>query len=683
MSQPPAYNPQHAFVADSATLANFPGQALDVEFQSVKATTDAIETNLALIQRDDGALANSVVGYDQLSLSLQTNALAPAAPWATATTYAADRLVITNSSLYRALIAHTSGVFATDLAAGKWALVGVLPTSPPTTDASQLTSGILPAARLPNPAPTTLGGVKSLASAASKWLKSIGTDGTPTQTQPAFSDLSGNIALSQMNSGTGANSSTYWRGDGSWATLVGGQVYDTRAAVAAATIPAIVNQVQTAGYLAVGDGGGSIATNAAYKRVGSLPAHSGYIQSADGAYWELTGSRVSVRQFGAVPVVSNLDTDPDAAAAINLCMAYCNLKQSNMLIPAGQWPLDSAITSPTFIIEINGAQGGGQPTVLYKRYVEADANKGIISLGAWGATITDIQVAAKAGTSGGSGLSAILPNNAANIGILRIRNFYVSCGDGINADLHINGIANTGGGGGLGGKSYRSVFLENCHFFGAAQYGVVLLSVQHCFATNCFLDVSGGTVSSGVLFNCAGNVTSINDDIYWNGIISGALSLDYTTRAVFHSIVTGSITNTANVDDVTVQDCRGTVGTSWTNSGVVNVSSWISTTPTPTASSGSFTTVSCALRHRVFGKTVFFSATITITTAGTAAGNIVVPLPFTPVGTQAGGGKETASTGLQCNWQTTASTLVIAKYDNTTIIANGRTVIVSGTLELA
>jgi hypothetical protein len=58
-------------VSDSATLSNFPGQALDVEFQSVKATTDGIATNLALIQRDDGALKNAIVDIDQLSTAVQ------------------------------------------------------------------------------------------------------------------------------------------------------------------------------------------------------------------------------------------------------------------------------------------------------------------------------------------------------------------------------------------------------------------------------------------------------------------------------------------------------------------------------------------------------------------------------------------------------------------------------------
>lgn len=130
MTQPPAYNPAHSFVTDSATLANFPGQALDVEFQDIKTTTDAIRTNLALIQRDDGNLANSSVTYDSLSSSLQLAGLAPASAWVTGTAYLVGNSVVQSSNLYRCLVAHTAGVFATDLAAAKWVFVTAVSTGP-------------------------------------------------------------------------------------------------------------------------------------------------------------------------------------------------------------------------------------------------------------------------------------------------------------------------------------------------------------------------------------------------------------------------------------------------------------------------------------------------------------------------------------------------------------------------
>jgi hypothetical protein len=140
VSQPQPYSPQHAFVADSATVPNFPGQSLDIEFQDVKSTTDQILANLALIQRDDGALKNGTVTYDTLSATLQTNGLATAATWLTAINYTVGTTVYQNFNLYRCLIAHTAGVFATDLAAAKWLLLVALPQGPSGTLAVHSTS---------------------------------------------------------------------------------------------------------------------------------------------------------------------------------------------------------------------------------------------------------------------------------------------------------------------------------------------------------------------------------------------------------------------------------------------------------------------------------------------------------------------------------------------------------------
>ena len=59
----------------------------------------------------------------------------------------------------------------------------------------------------------------------------------------------------------------------------------------------------------------------------------------------------------------------------------------------------------------------------------------------------------------------------------------------------------------------------------------------------------------------------------------------------------------------------------------VDTTAWTTYTPTITASSGTFTSVSGAGRYKKIGKTFYWGVTVTVTTVGTATGNIVVPFP--------------------------------------------------------
>lgn len=73
--------------------------------------------------------------------------------------------------------------------------------------------------------------------------------------------------------------------------------YETRAALAAATVPSSANIVWTAGYSSRGD-----SPVIVYERVGAEPSHAFKVQSADLSWWEgiPLGGRVFAEWFGAV-----------------------------------------------------------------------------------------------------------------------------------------------------------------------------------------------------------------------------------------------------------------------------------------------------------------------------------------------------------------------------------------------
>lgn len=64
-------------------------------------------------------------------------------------------------------------------------------------------TGTVPAAALPNPSATALGGTQSITCGSHTWISVISISGVPFCTQPAFSDISGSAACSQLPALTG------------------------------------------------------------------------------------------------------------------------------------------------------------------------------------------------------------------------------------------------------------------------------------------------------------------------------------------------------------------------------------------------------------------------------------------------------------------------------------------------
>jgi hypothetical protein len=130
MAQPTPYNRLYNFT-DFQTVnptTPLPATALDNELNAVQLTAAQIRNNLALIQRDDGALANQSVTPDSLSAGalamISQGEYEPRGAWTAAVAYDLGDLVTFNAATYLCIVAHTSVVqFATDLAANKWLLI--------------------------------------------------------------------------------------------------------------------------------------------------------------------------------------------------------------------------------------------------------------------------------------------------------------------------------------------------------------------------------------------------------------------------------------------------------------------------------------------------------------------------------------------------------------------------------
>lgn len=113
---------------------------------------------------------------------------------------------------------------------------------------------------------------------------------------------------------------------------------------------------------------------------------------------------------------------------------------------------------------------------------------------------------------------------------------------------------------------------------------------------------------------------------------------------------------------------------------------WSAYTPTITAGAGAFTTVSAAGRAQQVGKTLYFSVTITITTNGTAASFINLPLPsgYTAQANTTAVGRAGSVSGKMVQWSIAASGTsgFIVNYDNTYPGATGEVITVSGVVEV-
>lgn len=124
MAQPQPYNRVFNFSNYQAQHPTdpLPAGRLDQELSAIKAVIDQVRTSIKAIQRDDFAIANRSVGYDQLKTEIEIG-VNPPTTWVTTTNYIVRDSVFHEQKFYICEISHISGDFSTDLAAGRWELI--------------------------------------------------------------------------------------------------------------------------------------------------------------------------------------------------------------------------------------------------------------------------------------------------------------------------------------------------------------------------------------------------------------------------------------------------------------------------------------------------------------------------------------------------------------------------------
>lgn len=128
MTQPASYDPSTIFAEDEAGGVSGRGTIrtaqLDAELASIAESVNQIIENLAVLQRDDTALRDGIVTVASLSAAVSSYLTAAGGNvrggWVTSTAYVVKDVVTQGTGTYICALPHTAGVFATDLAAGRW-----------------------------------------------------------------------------------------------------------------------------------------------------------------------------------------------------------------------------------------------------------------------------------------------------------------------------------------------------------------------------------------------------------------------------------------------------------------------------------------------------------------------------------------------------------------------------------
>lgn len=342
--------------------------------------------------------------------------------------------------------------------------------------------------------------------------------------------------------------------------------YATRALATASTIPAPIQAMIVAGYTAIGD-----CPPMTFVRIAAEPAHAGKLQSADGAWWVLSGTHFSPEQFGAAGS-GVVNDSPAVSAWIEFLMQKGVI---GVIFSGKSYRLDSALQNIDRKLHI---QGSGMTSCGFVRNHNGTANRGVFHFvpGAGdatdpnGSTLRGFYCNMAAGTNTGGHISGLSSTGIA-IGSLTFEDLYLTTFGSNTNDfvLNFNGTLKT-----TGAIGVRGVYLKNVYCFGANGYSCIFSGCEGIWWFGGGIYAAGGTnaVSGGIIISGTASVPSTG--FVFHIQTCSYMNLSRLSASELHSAGIGAVSGVSIANDNTVTTTcvygqpSGTVQSNWATSGI-------------------------------------------------------------------------------------------------------------------